>query len=157
MFRRSDAQREWFQKIGSEAPFRVDFDQWYLCFLLGIVTGRKEQLESGKDLVDYFVEDYKLVQNLIVGMLIIAELKSLEIDMSEKAAVRGQIERLLDSREHSSLTAEGIQAANAYAEGGFRYLKQQVGDLGRPEDTGIFLIKYSQYLEAAVAQSAFCK
>jgi hypothetical protein len=91
--------------------------------MLGFAAGRKADA-SGPEFVGYYVDDYKSSQRLICGLLIIAELKRLGINMTEKAAVRKVIADLFDPNSATGLSDEGMRSLNQYASGGFVYLNE---------------------------------
>lgn len=97
--------------------------------MLGLAAGRRsdpsESGHSAPEFVGYFIEDYKMVQRLIISLLIIAELKRHRIDITEKDAVRRTISSLVTPNTSTRLTEEGMRTLNAYASGGYEYLAEQ--------------------------------
>ncbi|MEJ0076824.1 MAG: hypothetical protein WDO17_15510 [Alphaproteobacteria bacterium] len=125
---RQDAEK-WFAEIEGRAPLRTKFDLFYFCLMAGLMAGRRsEPTHAGRtapEIVNSFVEDYRGVQRLIVGLLITAELKRLGIDLHEKESVRQTIRTLVDPHTQTDLTDEGMRLINAYASGGYDYIAEQ--------------------------------
>ncbi|MCC4307091.1 hypothetical protein LL252_00785 [Alcanivorax marinus] len=152
MFRRTDAQREWFKRIDEKYPLNTAFDSWYLCCLIGLVTGKKNpDGAAGKEITATFVSEYKKVQHLIIAMLIKAEIAKFGTDTSNKEEMRILMERLLDPK--MDLSKDGFKAANSYAEGGFEFLRMKFAERGQPDRAGDFLIKYGMVLSDAIESS----
>ena len=130
MFRlRSDAEA-WFSEIERSPHVRSKFDLYYFCLMAGFATGRssENQLTSAgsKEFIDYFIDDYKPASRLLIGLLVIAEMKYKGIDVGEKAAVRALFKTLVDANNgNNNLTDEGMKRMNAYASGGFEYLAER--------------------------------
>ncbi len=125
---RQDAQK-WFSEIDGKPPIRTKFDLFYFCLLVGLMSGRKSDPSQGgrsaPEIVNNFVEDFRGVQRLIVGLLIIVELKKKGINLEEKDAVRKTIRNLVDPHAATDLTDEGMRLLNAYASGGYEYISEQ--------------------------------
>ena len=127
---RIDAEK-WFSEIYPRSPhIRSKFDLYYFCLMAGFSSGRSNETQltgaGSKEFVDYFIDDYKPASRLLIGLLVIAELKYKGIDISEKAAVRSLFKALVDANNGSNnLTDEGMRRMNAYASGGFEYLSEK--------------------------------
>lgn len=151
---RTDAQ-SWFAEIADAPPFKTKFDVYYLCLLAGLASGRAAELSSAAnpatDLVEKFVEDYRPVSRLIIGLLVTAELKKNGIDVSEKTQVRSLFKRLVDSESPNSLTEMGMRRLNAYASGGYEYLAEQ-RDM-KPYTAEEFIQGYTSLIEEAVEKA----
>lgn len=148
---RSDAQ-SWFSEISESAPFRTKFDVFYFCALAGLASGRSSDAAqvgaAATDLVEKFVEDYRSVSRLIIGLLVVAELRNSGIDIEEKAQVRTLFKRLVDPQSPNSLTDEGMKRLNAYASGGYEWLAEQ-RDM-KPYSAEEFLLSYATLMEEAL-------
>ena len=145
-FRLSPGVEQWFSHLDGKAPFRTKFDLYYLCLMLGLASGRRAD-PAGPDFIDYFVDTYKSSQRLIAGLLTVAELKKLGIDMEDKAAVRKVIAELFDPAAPTGLSDEGIKSLNRYASGGFAHLTEAVE---KPHHAEAFLPEYHQLLQSAI-------
>ena len=150
-FRLSQEAESWFSHLRERTPFRVKFDFFYLCLILGLAAGRKADA-VGPEFVGYYVDDYKASHRLISGILIVAELKRLGINMTEKAAVRKVIADLFDPNSPTGLGDEGMRSLNHYASGGFAYLSE---NREKPHHADEFLADYVRILDGAVKQSGF--
>lgn len=126
---RNDAEK-WFSEIESSPHIRSKFDLYYFCLMAGFASGRSNETQitssSSKEFIDYFIDDYKPASRLMIGLLVIAEMKHKGIDVSEKVAVRQLFKSLVDANNGSNnLTDEGMRRMNAYASGGFEHLSEQ--------------------------------
>ncbi len=124
---RVDAQN-WFSELRKYQQFKVMFDLYYFCLMAGFATDRSsEQGLAGAgatDMVEDFTSEHKPAKLLLIGLLVIAELKKEGIDVSEKTAVRSAFRRLVDPANPSQLTDFGTRRMNAYASGGYEYLAE---------------------------------
>ena len=124
MFRlRVDAE-EWMRHVAPpNDPIDSKFDLYYLCLLVGLAGRRKSNPKTegrkATDLVNYFIEDYKPSQFLIISLLIVAELGRLGINLDERKSVRKRITKLVKPNSQSGLTDYGMEMLNQYASGGF--------------------------------------
>ena len=126
---RIDAEK-WFSEIERSPHIRSKFDLYYFCLLAGFASGRSNETQltgaGSKEFVDYFIDDFKPASRLLIGLLVIAEMKYKGIDIGEKAAVRTLFKTLVDANNGSNnLTDEGMRRMNAYASGGFEYLSEK--------------------------------
>jgi len=130
MFRlRTDAE-SWFSEVERSPQIRSKFDLYYFCLMAGFASGRSDETHltsaTSKEFIDYFIDDYKPASRLLIGLLVIAEMKYKGIDVAEKAAVRALFKELVDANNgNNSLTDHGMKRMNAYASGGFDYLAEQ--------------------------------
>jgi len=150
-FRLSQEVDSWFSHLREKAPFRVKFDLFYMCLMLGLATGRKADA-TGPEFVGYYVDDYKASYRLISGLLIVSELKRLGINMTEKASVRKVIADLLDSNSPTGLSDEGMRSLNQYSSGGFAYLSSA---REKPHHADEFLASYLDLLQSGVRENGF--
>ena len=124
---RVDAQN-WFSELRKHPQFKVMFDLYYFCLMAGFATDRSsEQGLAGagaSDMVEDFTSDHRPTKLLLIGLLVIAELRKEGIDVSEKTAVRSAFRRLVDPTNASQLTEFGTRRMNAYASGGYEYLAE---------------------------------
>lgn len=155
MFKRTDDQIHWFQKIAKREPLKRDFDHWYLCCLLGLITGEKEGDGGGVDMVSGFIEEYKKVQTLLVSMLVVAELEMLGVDFSEKDEVKKVVDRLIEPRNPAMLSKEGFRLMNSYSVGGFEIIRNEFPGQDRPHSVGDFLIGYGEILKSYLAKPKY--
>lgn len=139
----------WFRYIEKQEPIKTKFDLYYLCLMMGFATGKTAKPTAATDLVANFVQDYKSSQRLIVGLLIVAELRNLGVELNDKSEVQIQIKRLLDPHHPANLTEEGFNCMNAYAYGGFNYLAAELKE--EPRRVEEFLPMYKKLLKEAAS------
>lgn len=127
-FRLRDDARKWFSEIEGKAPIKTQFDLFYFCLMAGLTSGRRSEPTHGgrsaPEFIQNFIEDYRAAQRLIIGLLIVAELQRLGINLHEKASVRKTIQDLVDPQSPTNLTDEGMRLLNAYASGGYDYISE---------------------------------
>lgn len=148
-FRMRNDARDWFSQIANFEQFKVDFDQYYLCLMAGFASGRSTEEAASTEMVEAFVEDYKPASLLLIGLLVIAELKKGGINVSERAAVRDLFKRLVDPQSPNNLTDGGMRRMNAYASGGYDYLSERRET--KPYSGEEFLRDYVQLINEACA------
>lgn len=145
---RSDA-RKWFKEIADFEHFNTDFDQYYLCLMAGFASNRSNETGSTNELVENFPEDYKEASRFLIGLLVVAELRSAGIDLTEKEAVRERFRDLIDPASSNQLTNTGMRRLNAYASGGFDFLTEERET--KPFSGEEFIRDYAQLIEKAFA------
>jgi len=146
---------DWFRHISKQEPLQTKFDLYYLCLLLGLASGRSDKPTSATEFVDDFVRDYKPMQRLIIGLMLVTELSRLGVDLAERGEVQIQIARYLDPNSPADLTEEGFNRLNAYASGGFNYIVEQLGD--KPRNIEEFLQIYVKMLRSSTAGNELWK
>jgi hypothetical protein len=133
---------DWFKGIETkDGPIRTMFDQYYLCLMLGLATGRNERFPGAPEFVDYFVTDFSAVARLLVALLVIAEAKRLGVELADKGDVKRLLDDYLDPNHPANLTDQGFQKLNDYANGGFSELVEAVPE--RPRHVETFLQIYT--------------
>ena len=144
---RHDAAK-WFKHLRAGGCYKMDFDIYYLCLLVGLTARRKEDVAKGDaaDLVEHFPGEYKASGALLTGLLVCAENEIHGIDVQERDSVQSQLRRLLDPEAPSRLSDEGVSELNAYASGGYEYLCEKCE--GPPMETAAFLPRYMEVLTA---------
>jgi hypothetical protein len=153
MFRlRTDAEA-WFSEIERSPHVRSKFDLYYFCLMAGFASGRSSETQisgsGSKEFIDYFIDDYKPASRLLIGLLVIAEMKYKGIDVTEKASVRALFKTLVDANNgNNSLTDDGMKRMNAYASGGFEYLAERRDT--KPYSAEEFLRDYVSLIGEAV-------
>lgn len=151
---RTDAEA-WFSALDGKEPAKTKFDLYYFCLMAGLASGRSSDPASAgvaaKEIVDDFIQDYKPAQRLLIGLLVIAEVRKGGIDLEEKAAVRDVFKRLV-TLNGTNLTAEGMNTMNAYASGGYEFLAESRDT--KPASPEEFLRDYVLLMDAAVEAGA---
>ena len=151
---RNDAEA-WFSEIERSSHIRSKFDIYYFCLMAGFASGRASDAQltsaTSKEFIDYFIDDYKPASRLLIGLLVIAEMKYRGIDVSEKGSVRALFKELVDANNGSNhLTDEGMRRMNAYASGGFDYLAERRES--KPYTIEEFLRDYANLVSEATTQ-----
>lgn len=112
---------EWFARISKskDSPLATKFDYYYLCLMMGFAKGTATTPSSANEFVQTFVNDYRPVQNLIIGLLIAVEARSLGVDLGNRAAIKRLLALYVSPEGSVGLTSDGFQRLNDYANGGF--------------------------------------
>ena len=156
-FRLRQDTKDWFSNIqdSKSRQIKTDFDLYYFCLMLGLATVKYSdpvnKCKKYSDFIGYFIEDYKPHKNLIIGLLIKAELSKFGISLDEKEDTKKHLIKLIDPSTTTNLTNEGIDSMNAYASGGFDYLTENLDS--KPYHVEEFLISYIKLLQKAVDES----
>ena len=148
MFRRSENQVKFFKHLGGQGVFHLDFDYWYLCFLLGVASGVKAPVSNGQDMLPRFPEKYSGVDGVLTGMVLKGELVDKGVALSERSEVHQVIDQLIAPSSVAHLSNSGFKAFNEYAEGGFEILRERL-EYQAPHDSVTFLINYVEILLGA--------
>lgn len=150
---RSDC-RIWFRHITSKSSLKLVFDPYYLCFLVGIAAGRRSNPTEGgieaSAFVDSFPRPYDQQQRLLIGLMLAAELKRAEIDLTDRVSVNRVVNELAGV---GGATTSGVAIMNEYASGGFDELIMRYQ--GRePWGLDEFMPRYLQILDELLRESA---
>jgi hypothetical protein len=146
---------DWFRYIDGQRPFKNKFDIYYLCFLMGISSGKSSSPVNAKEFVKDFIEDYQASQGLIIGLLLYVELDNMGVSLDESKEVKIQIERMVDSSK-TMLTLDGFDKINSYANEGFNILFK-LFDGDKPRDSIEFLQVYSEHLDSKINNNELWK
>lgn len=139
-FRLSKAAEKWFEQIYTVPPFKVKWDMYYMCLVAGFASGRSSDPGPATDLVERWVEEYRPVSRLLIGLLVAAELKASKVPMTDSAMVKAEFRKLLDDSSSNDLSDTGMKRMNAYASGGFDYLTESRDQ--KPYALEEFLLSY---------------
>ncbi len=147
-FRISSICDNWFSNLAEQEPLKRKFDYYYLCTLLGLAASRKRKPgDDAKEFVDEFIVSYRPYQRQLIGLLLFAHLHDLRIKLDEKKAVAEQVVKLVAPMRGAQLTEEGFALLNAYCQGGFELLSE---NLDKPHKVVFFLQKYHELLDENV-------
>ncbi|HEY8384223.1 MAG TPA: hypothetical protein VIL09_18940 [Microvirga sp.] len=147
---RNDAEK-WFNEI--EGELGLKFDIYYFCLMAGLAAVRRSPLTAADKpaFVDDFPGDYKVQQNLLLGGLIDAELRSQlgrGIGNADRPIVQKVVSQLLTASGASTHLSSGPEGGatrmNEYASGGFDVLFEQIPDKPRRLET--FLRSYAKVI-----------
>jgi len=144
---------QFFKDVTKEdGPVHTMFDQYYLCLMLGVASGRYDKVANTTEFVHYFVSDYAGVGRVIVALLIIAEASRLGVEISEKADVKQLLGEYLDPTNPTHLSDMGFQKLNEYASGGYSMLNEAFPE--RPRHADMFLERYMAVLNEKAGQNS---
>lgn len=137
MFRLSKKADEWTKDIVGESPFDLKLDIYYLFLLVGLTAKKSSAFtDFGKDINNSFPDGFKQQQKLIINFLLISRKKLLAIPDDDKQRIRSELlEKYIDP-ETNSLTLEGRNLSNEYANAGFEILENLMAS---PKDASAFL------------------
>lgn len=147
-FRMRGDVEDWFRHIQKQEPIQTKFDLYYLCLMMGLATGRADRPANASEFVDDFVKDYKPMQRLVIGLMLVSELDRIGVDLTEREEIQRQVAHYLNPNNPANLTEEGFNRLNAYANGGYTYLVEHLGD--KPQHIYEFLQSYIDLLNQAV-------
>jgi len=144
-FQQRNDSASWFRKLG----FPRQFDNLYYCFVIGVSFQKKLSPSSSEvtDVIQHFPEDYAATSNLIVALLLAAELKNKGVNFGDRALVHQAVRKLIDPNSSTKLSAEGIKEFNAYAAGGFDEIASWFPEA--PQEPARFYSVYVEKLKAA--------
>jgi hypothetical protein len=155
-FRIREDALTWLSDVQKTLPHGSIFDMYYFCAIAGLTAGRAEELKGpSREMVDYFVADYKPVASFILGMLVVAELRLARIGFDEETAVREMFRSLIAGSGENGLTEEGMKRLNAYANGGYEFLAENYDP--RPQSAEEFLRAYATLIEESAAHGPFAR
>lgn len=147
---RKDAE-EWFNHISNRAPLSTKFDLYYLCLLAGIAGQHFSPPKDAQGFVDHFIEDYTSVSHLLMGLIILAEMKRWGIELQNRHDLSKLIDQLLCP---SGLSNDGVAICDSYASGGFELL---IAEFPRPYSLEEFLPRYQAFLLKLYASASLPK
>ena len=133
-FRMAADTQKWFAPaFADDGPLTTEFDKYYLCLLIGLQSTRREVLDANaKGFIEYWISDYQGVRELMLGLILKAELDSHGIQVTERDAVQQTCKRLFTHEDETQLTGEGMNVANAISYGGFKTLEESWPDNSSP-------------------------
>ena len=132
----------------------MDIDKFYACLMLGLRAGELGQevditpnsfLAPGAG----YPEAYKETADLIAALLVDAEIRRNNIDVTDRDLIERETVKLLEPRSALGLSNSGVDLLNIYAAGGLEYLKSE---LDAPRSLEVFLIEYGRVWDTLAAQ-----
>lgn len=136
---------EWFRHIFKQGPIQTKFDLYYFCLMMGLAEGKSEPATNAVEFVTYFVGDYKQAQRLILGLLVLAEIARLGLEVSDRTEVQSLINKYLDPSSPAQLKEEGFARLNDYANAGFTAIAEALSG-SRPYQVETFVQWYAKEL-----------
>ncbi|MGC6331127.1 hypothetical protein [Rhizorhabdus sp. FW153] len=145
--RRPKDMRTYFKDIQGRADggarFETDFDQFYLCLMVGLDDGRlapESELEPAEFNKGY-TAPYKPFAPVIAGMLVEAEMRRQGIPTT-KEAIQREIRNLIEvGNGGTQLKEEGTKLLSRYAARGFELIREEIP---KPRTLEDFLVAYYQ-------------
>jgi len=127
----------WCGRLGvgnkNSGPIKTKLDFYYLCLIIGFGASSPLTPKSSEmsDLVANWTEDFREYKDLMIGVLVVNDLHSsnIEIDESNKDIIQRKLNYIIDGNNQLRLTADGISLLNSYAYGGFEKIKEASGDV----------------------------
>lgn len=109
-FRLREDAEQWFSALDGKEPTKTKFDLYYFCLMAGLASGRTSDAAGlgAREIVDDFIQDYQPAQRLLIGLLVVAEVRKGGIDLSEKEAVRAVFSRLVTPESKTQFPDEGM-------------------------------------------------
>jgi hypothetical protein len=138
---------EWFSKIFKvkDSPLTQKFDYYYLCLMMGLAKRKAATLTNGTEFVQFFIADYRPVQNLVIGLLVAAEAQLQGVDLSNRVAIKKLLALYVSPEASVALTVDGFQRLNDYANGGFNAIVSVYPEA--PWVPADFLLWYSKEIQ----------
>jgi len=140
---RSDAER-WFRHIGGKSPLKTKFDLYYFCLMLGLACQRRSnpgEISSAPGFVDNMPEDFRQMQEIIMGILLYVEIARMGVELTEREDVRRILASLVGT---NGISPEGVNRMNEYSSGGFDLLQEH--GITEPYEVSEFMIAYHDLL-----------
>jgi hypothetical protein len=150
--RRPKEMRSYFKDIQGRtdggARFETDFDQFFLCLMVGLDDGRMAP-ESDLEPAEFnkgYTAPYKPFAPVLAGMLVEAEMRRQGIPVT-KDAVQREIRNLIEvGNGGTQLKEDGTKLLSRYAARGFELLRDEIP---KPRTLEDFLVAYHRRWYAA--------
>ena len=134
--------KNYFNKLNKESTtgkLQVQFDFYYLCLIAGFINGK-----ISENIGDKFVDDFPSTsffpqRDLIVGLLIAAEIDRNEIDTTDRKRIEKLMVGLVKSDSPTHMSEKGERLMNQYAQGGFEYIAGKIPSI---YNLNTFLVRY---------------
>lgn len=127
------------KKDKSAGEFKLDFDFYYLCAVLGMTFRRCNSFNSGKEITRNFPGKYDSYKYKIIALLLDAEKERTGTDDSNRKNFERFMLSYVDPKKETELSEEGEDRLNCYAEGGFQMISEKIGKVDKLD---AFLILY---------------
>lgn len=132
----------------------MDMDKYYACLMLGLRAG---ELGSEDAMVPNsflaagsgYPEAYRETADVIAGLLVDAEIRRNNIDVTDRDQIEREVVKLLKPKSAMGLSDKGIDLLNRYTARGLEYLKSETI---APRSLELFLIDYGRVWDALDTQ-----
>ncbi len=143
--RRPKGMRDYFRDVQGRtdagARFETDFEQFYLCLMVGLEDGRlapESELEPAEFTKDY-PAPFQPFAPVLAGLLVDAQLRRQDIPRT-KANLQSEVSKLIDAGNASSrLNTEATKLLSRYAARGFTIIQAAIP---KPRTLEDFLVAY---------------
>ena len=151
-FHLSDEARDYFERIGVErnkgnsksGMFSAYVEPYYLCLLIGLVKNkRKEPTTMSKDMVSTWKSSAKQYEKEISGIIFYKFCLDKGISHDDDRILK-LMEKFFAIERAEVYEKEAFTMMNKYAQGGFEYIRE---NLGKVEQLADFLVWYLKELE----------
>lgn len=135
------------RRVDGGVKFKTLFDQYYLCLMVGLNKGNLGLLEKmEKDrFVEYYPDLYEGVSELIIGLLVDAEMERRAIEPQDKKRIENLILEIIDQNSVTKLSETGMDLLNRYAVSGMDLIRDNIPKTSELET---FLIHYYNFLNS---------
>lgn len=148
-FRVPKEARNYFKLIDelSRNKFRLLFDKYYLCLILGLDYGKPGKVEDveKEDFIDRYPEPYADKADLIAGLLIYTEMERKGINSEDRASIEKLILKLIDINSNTKLSEKGLELLNLYAARGMALIQDNIP---KTKELEIFLVLFYELLNS---------
>ena len=149
-FHLRDDCKSYFSKIKtSQGPIRTDWDIYYFCLVLGLITRKSTDISRGShsEFNRNFTPEYRKEQFKLIGMLVVTRAKDEGIEMDEQKSITRLFNKITEPGTSTRLSSEGLTFLNNYCSGGFEYFRDNSPN---PPDNHLqFLQLYQNVLDKA--------
>ncbi|PAB61348.1 hypothetical protein [Anaeromicrobium sediminis] len=126
--------------------FKTLFDKYYLCLMAGLYKGNigvVEKIEKDR-FIEYYPDLYEGVNELIMGLLIDAEMERRDIQRQDKRRIENLMLEIIDHNSVTKLSETGMELLNRYAVSGMELIRDNIPKTSELET---FLIHYYNLLK----------
>lgn len=145
-FELSDGSRKYFKQIqerSNSGKFKIQFDFYYLCCILGMLKNKFPKQDSTNEIARQFPGDYYNQKDHIIGLLIDAEIRRTGLVSSDRKSLEKFVLKLVSMDNPNHLSEEGEKYLNRYAEGGYQFIISQIGTV---DEYTSFMIEYYELI-----------
>lgn len=145
-FRLPKDTREYFKLMDNRSDedgfkLKIMFDKYYLCLMLGLdkaKLGSEDDLEPAT-FIDQYPVLYSENRNIILGLLIDAEMRRRGILSEDKDRIESLMLEIIDENSSTKLNENGMNLMNCYAVKGMEIIRDKII---RTSELETFLIHY---------------
>lgn len=121
MFKLNGAAKNLFSTLNRTEYYKIDFDIFYYCSVIGLARGRKEESSGNNEITKSIPNTYKNGEfKEVILTLLSSEIKYRGILKDDRRSLRDFCSEILDANEINDLTPAGHKLLNDYCEGGYQ-------------------------------------